>query len=487
MRLSIYQQFQKTAKSNKDKPFIIEEDNVLTFEETSKLIDKFSYYLESKIGLKRGDRIAFLLNNQLEFVIALLSSNKLGLIVTPLNNRLTSEEIEYMVNASAAKAIVFNSIYQEKISKIKEALKIDAKIIKGLDIIGETKTCIQEDAFILFTSGTTGIPKGVLHTNKNSLFYANVMIEGLGFRPDMKHLIAAPLYHAIGCEDQLIPAIILGQTVVLTNNTTPQNIAYLLERHSIDILLGPPSIFTLLILSGMAKRYRLLGTNVFGYAGAPMRPQVIKMLKKAFPHIKLFNFYGSTEVGGTITILDDGYALSHAETVGKAVKGVEVRVLDKDEFVLDKIGEVVTRPNYMKGYVNADTEGVFFDGYLRMGDLGKLDKQGFLTLFGRIGDMMIVQGENVYPIEIERVLIESGLLKEACVIGRDTILGQQPVAFVSPIEEDKERVIEKLKAICKEKLADFKRPRDFIVLKEIPKNPVGKIDKRKLLELLNKK
>lgn len=482
MNLSIYQRFQKTTQLNKNKPFIIAEENRLSFEETSKLVDKFSYYLGSEIRLKKGDRVALLLNNQSEFVIALLSLNKLGIIFVPLNNRLTAGEIEYMVNTTAAKAIVFNPLYQEKINGLKEAIKINAQIIKGLDIKGKTPVFSQEDAFILFTSGTTGVPKGVLHTNENSLFYANVMIEGLGFRHDMKHLIAAPLYHAIGCEDQLIPAIILGETVVLTNNTTPQNMAGLLERHSIDILLGPPTIFTLLILSGISKKYKLLVTKVFGYAGAPMRPQIIKVLKKAFPHIKLFNFYGSTEVGGTITVLDDKYALSHSETVGKAVKGVEVEILDENEFAYGKIGEVVTRPKYMRGYINADTKDAFTGGYLRMGDLGKLDEQGFLTLFGRIGDMMIVQGENVYPIEIERVLIESGFLKEACVIGKDTILGQQPVAFISPIEGDKKEIIERLRAICKEKLADFKRPRDFMVLKEIPKNPIGKIDKKKLLE-----
>lgn len=485
MTLSIYQQFQRTSQLNKDKPFIIEEKDRLSFEETSKLVDKFAYYLTHNIGLRRGDKVALLLNNQSEFAIALLSLNKLGIIFAPLNNRLTPREIEYMVNTAAVRAIVFNPLYQEKINGLKEVIKIDAQIIKGLDINGKTPVISQEDAFILFTSGTTGVPKGVLHTNENSLFYANVMIEGLGFRHDMKHLIAAPLYHAIGCEDQLIPAIILGETVILTNNATPQNIARLLEEHSIDILLGPPTIFTLLILSGVPKKYKLLASKVFGYAGAPMRPQVIKVLKKTFPHIRLFNFYGSTEVGGTITVLDDKYALSHSETVGKAVKGVEVKVLGKNGFAYGEIGEVVTRPRYMKSYINADTKGAFTTGrYLRMGDLGQLDEQGFLTLFGRIGDMMIVQGENVYPIEIERVLIESGFLKEVCVIGEDTILGQQPVAFVSPIEGDKEGFIERLKAICKEKLADFKRPRDFIVLKEIPKNPIGKIDKKKLLEYL---
>lgn len=484
MNLSIYQQFYKTSQLNKNKLFIIDDEGRFTFSQTSKLVDKFSYYLKNKIGLNEGDSVALLLNNQAEFAISLLSLNKLGMVTVPINNRLTSKEIEYIVDTSHSKAIILNPIYEEKISGIKGVTNINARITKELDISGEIPTSKKENAFILFTSGTTGIPKGVLHTNRNSLFYANVMIEGFGFKSDMKQLIAAPLYHAIGCEDQLIPAIILGETAILTNDTTPQNVAHLLEEYGIDVLLGPPTIFALLILSGISRRHKLLGTKIFGYAGAPMRPQVIKTLKKRFPHIKLFNFYGSTEVGGTITILDDKYAISHSETVGKAVKGVEVKILDEDKFVVGKVGEVVTRPRYMKGYINADTKSAFFDGYLRMGDLGKLDEEGFLTLFGRMGDMIIVQGENVYPIEVEKVLMDTGLLKEVCVMGKDTILGQQPVAFISPIEESNEEIIEGLKAICKEKLADFKRPREFILLKEIPKNSVGKIDKKRLVELL---
>ena len=484
MNMSIYQQFYKISQLNKSKLFVIDNESRFTFGQISKLVDKFSYYLKNEIGLNEGDSVALLLNNQVEFVISLLSLNKLGMVTVPVNNRLTSEEIKYIIDASQSKAIILNPIYGGKVSSIKRVTKINAKIAKELDISGETPVSKSENAFILFTSGTTGTPKGVLHTNRNSLFYANVMIEGLGFESDMKQLIAAPLYHAIGCEDQLIPAIILGETVILTNDTTPQNVAHLLEEYSIDVLLGPPTIFALLILSGISKKYKLLGTKIFGYAGAPMRPQVIRALKKRFPHIKLFNFYGSTEVGGTITILDDKYAISHSETVGKAVKGVEVKILDENKFVVGKVGEVVTRPRYMKGYINADTKSAFFGDYLRMGDLGKLDKEGFLTLFGRMGDMIIVQGENVYPIEIEKVLMETGLLKEVCVMGRDTILGQQPVAFISPTDESGEDITEKLKAICKEKLADFKRPREFIVLKEIPKNSVGKIDKKRLAELL---
>ena len=484
--LSVYQQFQKTTQQYRNKPFVIIEEVtiILSYAQISQLIDKFASYLTYELKLKKQDRVALLLNNQLEFVVAFLAINKLGMICVPLNNRLMAEDLEFMIKASSSKAIVFYSIFQEKIDGISEVLKIDAKIIKELKTDKETPVINEENAFILFTSGTTGLPKGVLHTNENILFYAQIMIDGFGFDSLMKQLIAAPLYHAIGSIDQLIPAIILGETVVLTNNPAPQNVAMLLEKHNIEVLQGPPTIFALLILSGAYKKHKLLSSKIFGYAGAPMRSATIKMLKKAFPHIKLFNYYGSTEVGGTITILDDKYASSHSETVGQAVKGVKVKILADDKFVTNEVGEVITRSRYMKDYVNADAKKSFYNGYLRMGDLGKIDEHGFLTLFGRMGDMMIIQGENVYPIEIERVLLESGLLKEVCAVGKNTVLGHEPVVFICPHDENEKEVVEKLRDLCQEKLADFKRPRDFIVLKELPKNATGKIDKKKIKELL---
>ncbi|MEN2985881.1 MAG: class I adenylate-forming enzyme family protein [Thermodesulfovibrionaceae bacterium] len=482
--MTIYQVFKNIAEKNKEKIFLIENEKKFTFEDTLKMVERCSYYLSKKIGVKKGDRVCLLMNNQIEFPVSLLALNKIGAIFVPLNNRLTSKEIEFMVKTTDSKVVILNSLFEEKVKNLEKILTLDASTIRELREEGSVPTLAEEDAFVLFTSGTTGLPKGVLHTNENGIFYAEVMINGFGFEKDMKQLIVAPLYHAIGFIDQLLPAMILGQTIVLSNDTTPQGIASLLDRYQIDILLGVPTIFTLLLLSGVARKFDFSHTKIFGYAGAPMSSKTIQGLKKTFPHIKLFNFYGSTEVGGTITILDDKYALSHADTVGKEVSGVEVRILKNGEFVVGEIGEVVTAPKYMKGYINADTKKAFYGKYLRMGDLGSLDQDGFLTLYGRVDDMIIVHGENVYPIEIERAVIESGVVKEVAVVGKETILGSQLVCFVSLIEgENEKQALEKIKEVCKEKLADFKRPREFIVLEELPKNPVGKIDKRKLSEM----
>ncbi len=483
---TIYQVFRNVAETYKEKIFLIENDCSFTFEDVLKIVESWAYYLSEKVGVKKGDKVCLLMNNQIEFPISLLALNKIGAIFVPLNNRLTPKEIEFMVRTTNSKVVILNTIFEEKVRGLEGVTKLDASTIRNIKETGVSPLVTEEEAFILFTSGTTGLPKGVLHTNENGLFYAKVMIKGLGFERYMKQLIVAPLYHAIGFIDQLLPAIILGETVVLSNDPTPQGIASLLERYQIDILLGVPTIFTLLLLSGVARKYDFSYVKIFGYAGAPMSSKTIQGLKKTFPHIKLFNFYGSTEVGGTITILDDKYALSHADTVGKEVEGVEVRILKNGKFVIEEIGEVVTAPRYMKGYINADTQKAFYGRYLKMGDLGSIDRDGFLTLYGRIDDMIIVHGENVYPIEIERAIIESGVVKEVAVVGKETILGSQLVCFISLIEEqDEKEALEKIKRICKEKLADFKRPREFVVLKELPKNPVGKIDKKTLSEMAN--
>ncbi|MCS7279429.1 MAG: acyl--CoA ligase [Thermodesulfobacteriaceae bacterium] len=482
--ITIYQVFKKVAESLREKVFLIEEDKSFTFGKVLEMVENWAYYLSEKVGIKRGDKVCLLMNNQIEFPLSLLALNKIGAIFVPLNNRLTPREIEFMVRASNSKVVLLNPLFEEKVKNLEGVTTLEASTVRNLKEGGNTPTLTEEEAFILFTSGTTGLPKGVLHTNENGLFYAKVMIDGLGFEREMKQLIVAPLYHAIGFIDQLLPAMILGETVVLSNDTTPQGIANLMEKYQIDILLGVPTIFTLLLLSGVAKKFDFSQAKIFGYAGAPMSSKTIQGLKKTFPHIKLYNFYGSTEVGGTITILEDKYALSHADTVGKEVEGVEVKILKDGEFVRGEIGEVVTAPRYMKGYINADTKKAFYGNYLRMGDLGSLDQEGFLTLYGRIDDMIIVHGENVYPIEIERAVIESGVVKEVAVVGKETILGSQLVCFVSLIGGLNEKeALEKIKEVCKEKLADFKRPREFVVLEELPKNPVGKIDKKKLSEM----
>ncbi len=484
MSLTIYEQFNQTAQAHIKKPALIYNDISIKYKQLSDFVDNFAYYFIDELKTKPGEKVALLLKNEPEFVIAMLAINKIGALFIPLNNRLTPQEIQYMVNNSAAKAVVFNPDFESKIEGLVDTVKIPSSIIRKLTPKKPSYSFNQEDAAIMFTSGTTGLPKGILHTNENLLFYAQVMIDGLGFKPHMKQLIAAPLYHAIGLQDQIIPAIMLGQTVVLTNDTSPKYMAHLLESNNIDILLAPPTIFTLFLTSGLSKKHKLLNTEIFGYAGAPMRPNIIKKLKSNFPHIRLYNFYGSTEIGGTVTILDDQYSLSHSETVGRAVPGVEVEILNEDSLVTDEIGEVITRPRYLKDNITKDLMDSFYKDYLRVGDLGKLDKNGFLTLFGRMGDMMIVQGENVFPVEIERVLLESGLVKETCVKAKDTLFGQKPVAFVSPAEDQTTDINEKLKDLCKHKLADFKRPSQFIIMESIPKNATGKIDNKKLLEYL---
>ena len=469
-----------------------------TYAELQREIDAFAASL-AQLGVRQGDRVAFLDLNHPNYLLTLFATARLGAIFVPLNFRLTAPELQFALADSGACVLVHSEPFAAAVEQIRDAIPCRAFVRTPDDEEGRLATaCVepgppQEERFvdgdavalIMYTSGTTGRPKGAMITHDNLLASIHGFSLTFDTRADDRTLLVAPLFHIGGLNVTTLSAFLNGATVVLERRFDPDRVLALLEERRITTMFAVPTM-----LVEMARRpgfatadLDALRLIVSGGAPVPV-PLLEQYLERG---IDVCAGYGMTEAAPLITIVPPGRVLDKVGSVGLPSFFTEVRLVDDDgrEVPPGSPGEFVLRgPNVMKGYWNRPdaTAETLVDGWLRTGDVGVQDEDGFFAVVGRKKDMIITGGENVYPAEVEACLAEHPKIADAAVFGvPEPTWGEAVVAVVVPLD-GAALSEQEVTAFMADRLARYKQPRRIVLADELPRSPSGKIVKQELRE-----
>jgi acyl-CoA synthetase (AMP-forming)/AMP-acid ligase II len=495
----------KAASRFAERPAVRFSGQQLTYGELNARARRFGRGLRA-IGAEPSDRVAIYMGNSPEYVVALFGLFKMGLVAVPVNAKLHASELTYILEHSGCRGLIVD---QGRLSPARQALRtcaVEAVIEVGGDSLGTPFDAVLEVAdsgdpdaevdpddlaWLFYTSGTTGRPKGAMLTHRNLVSMAvSCLADICSFQPEDVVLHAAPLSHGSGL--YMLPAIARGSTNVIYDGPRflPDDVLRTVEREQVTVIafLAPTMIVLLLDGSSLIDTGSL---RAIIYGGAPIHLDHARAAIRRFGQI-LVQLYGQGESPMTISYLravdhrlDDEDALTSA---GWARTDVEVRIVDESARELSpaEVGEVAVRGDVvMRGYWGdaAATRSALHGSWLRTGDIGRFDTRGRLHLLDRKHDMIITGGSNVYPVEIEQVLVLHPLVREAAVFGLpDPLWGEAVVAAVVPAGAPPSP--DELIAFCAERLAGFKKPRRVVFVDELPKNAYGKVLRRELRDAL---
>lgn len=434
-------------------------------------------------GVRAGDVVGAMLPNQLELITLLFAAWRLGASLTPVNPALTAEEARYQLGDCAARLVVADDGNLAKVEGGRAAVLTPGECRARGGEIPALRTDDSDIALIVYTSGTTGRPKGVVLDHANITAMAGMLASWFRLGPADRCLLVLPLFHVNGLMASVVSPLTAGGTTIVAPRFDPGQFWSWVERFRPTYFSAVPTIYLLLGSLPAAVRPDASSLRFAVCGAAPMPAGAIGAFEDRY-HVPVVEGYGLSEgtVASTINPLDGP---RKPGSVGVALPGQRVAVVDGHDRPLPPhdVGEVVIQgPNVMRGYLGlpAETAACLRGGWLHTGDVGFLDGEGYLTLVDRKKDMIIRGGENIYPTEIESVLYAHPAVLEAAVVGRpDEIYGEQPVAFVS-LRQGRQVTAEQLAEHCRARLAPFKLPREYLIMNTLPKNAVGKIVKQPL-------
>jgi acyl-CoA synthetase (AMP-forming)/AMP-acid ligase II len=422
-------------------------------------------------GIRPGDRVAIRLGNSIDWVLAFFGSLMAGAVVVPVNTRFTDSEAAYVIEDSGS-SYVFEP---------GRALPDGAPHVHE----GAARSDV---AAIFYTSGTTGFPKGAMHTHENVLGNVETALRvgdidrTLG--REYRTLVVVPLFHVTGCHSQMLPTLNLGGATVIDSGFDGPRMIATLEQERITGCVAVPAIYYYVLHHPDFSSRKVGAVRWASYGGAPIAPALVHQIKDKFENARVGNGFGLTECTSIATFLPHEWAAEHADSVGFPAPHAEVAIADPDPET--GIGEILIRgQSVCAGYWNKPeaTAQTFIDNWLHTGDLGRVDDQGLVYVMDRIKDMINRGGENVYSVEVESHLIGAPGVGEVAVVPvPDAMMGEKVAAVIVPLPGatiDPRAVV----AYAREQLADFKVPQ-FIAVREepLPRNPAGKILKSQLRE-----
>ncbi|MBN1380215.1 MAG: AMP-binding protein [Deltaproteobacteria bacterium] len=498
---TVYEMFYKTAEDYPDRLAVIYGDLRLTYAELNRRVDELAAYLQQDRHLKKGDRVAVFLKNDDAFPVVFLAASKLGAVSVVLNTRLTKLELEFQIKETTPSvAIVDNDTWDKGLDGL-AASKLESSFLS--QIWGSGGICppaaLNEDDLhtILFTSGTTGKPKGVRIVHRN-LIHSALRLEQymkiLGVSDPAvgrKTLIVAPLFHVMALQEQFLPCMRMANTVVMLSALNIQAFLELVEREKIDYLVGSPAIYRILLGTEEAKKYDLSSIKIAGFGAAPMSPDLMGEMKKAFVNAKFFNGFGLTEASVSLANMDRE-CTEQPTSIGRPSLGCEAKIVNEtmQEVQQGKVGEIAVKgPNVADGYYNnpEETAKAFRNGWFLTGDLGRVDDEEFFYVVSRKKDMINRGGENVYPVEVENIIYLHPQVLEVAVLGMpDKVMGEKVAAAVIAVP-GQNPTAEEIREFCAGKLAKYKIPEYVFFTAALPKNAGGKVIKEQLFKDLEQK
>jgi fatty-acyl-CoA synthase len=486
-----------------EKTAILFEDRSISYRQLHMRSNATSSWLQS-LGIEKGDRVAVLLENCPEFIELYLACSRLGAIFVPINFRLAAPEVDYLIRHSRPRLFVFSKRFEDTfrsldaesyrpplLAAVVGATKpsnrtfnydLDTKSFEGkapfiTPSLGPADP--EEPHVIMYTSGTTGRPKGAVLSHRKTFFNclnAEIFFQ-LSFQDRM--LVMLPLFHSGGLFIQASPCLFKGATLVIHSRFDPIKTYRDIERFKITKLLGVPTVFRSLLGVDLRERGDLSSLHVCAIGGEKVTHELlIECRESGFP---LRQVMGQTETSILLWASEEE-SIARPGTVGRPVFHAEVTLVDKQgkRVSPNEVGEIVVRGSIMmKEYWQdpVQTEQIFSGGWLRTGDLARMDEDGYFYLVDRAKDMYISGGENVYPAEVERVLKEHPAVEDAAVVGDfHELWGECGHAFLI-VRKDSSLTQDMLVAFCKERLASYKLPRKMTFCVSFPRTPLGKVRK----------
>jgi fatty-acyl-CoA synthase len=454
----------------------------------------------SALGVTKGERVAFLGLNQPMFFFSMFATARLGAVFVPLNFRLTGPELAFMIEDSSAAILIVDAHHAPTIAPVREQLTPLSWLLPAEDEANWTtgpaaapQVAVDEDdvAMIMYTSGTTGRPKGAMLTHGNFWWNNANAMHAMDFWQDDVTLTAAPIFHIGGLNVTTLATFQKGGLVVLHRAFDPGRALAEIAAHRVTTMFGVPAMYLFMAHHPSFATTDLSSVRVFVVGGAPCPLPVLKLYEAR--GVMIQQGYGLTETAPMVTILAPEFALQKVGSSGKPALFTEVKLVDAEgKAVLEPRwqGEVLVRgPNVTPGYwrrPEATSRAIDVDGWFRTGDAAYFDEEGFLTISDRIKDMIISGGENVYPAEVESALMRHPAIAEVAVIGEpDPHWGEQVVA-IAALKPQHTLTIEELRAYAGESLARYKLPRRLEIIAALPRNATGKILKYRLREMFGR-
>jgi long-chain acyl-CoA synthetase len=519
------------GRSHGSKTFLVHEGERVDFEAFARATLAMAAELRG-CGVGKGDRVAIAMRNVPEFPVAFFGAAVIGAIATPLNAWWTGPELEYALLDSGAKVAIVDA---ERLDRIVAHLPACPELERiyvcrgGADTTGSRVRALEtligtpsdwhrlpagdlpdvpidpdDDATIFYTSGTTGKPKGAIGTHRNSI--CTTLSAGYGAarallrrgeplpdpatRPQRSTLLSVPYFHTTGCQAILCPALYAGSKLVTMRRWDVERAMALIESERISSAGGVPTIAWQIVEHPRRAEHDLSSIESISYGGAPAASELVRRIKAAFPKSEPGTGWGMTETSATFTSTSaEDYRL-RPDSCGVPLPVCDIRIVDDfgEPLPTGEVGEVLARgPNVVRGYWNKprETADAFVDGWVRTGDLGRVDDEGFLYIVDRKKDMLIRGGENIYCAEVEAALYQHPAVIDAGVFGvPHPTLGEEPAAIVA-LKAGAETSDAELKAFVAARIAAFKVPVRIVVASELlPRNPNGKLIKSQLKRML---
>ena len=480
----------------------------LSFAEFNHRINSFANALLS-LGLQKQDKVAIILDNCLEYLELYCAVPKAGCVAVPLNTSLSISELVYIINNAEAKMLVFGEGFMPMVDSLLQELdSVETLVGIGTTANGaksyehlvrdysadepEVEVGEEDLAYLLYSSGTTGLPKGVMITHRGIIESAVNYVLGCDQRREDVSLIAAPLFWGATPIVNIVPQFYVGGTLIIADDFSPEAILSLIQRERVTLgMMAPPMIMSLLEHPQLSS-YDTGSLRHIWFGGLPMPVESLKRAIQTRGNI-FFQVYGMIELTPlAMTVPEEQVIEGPPEKVkrlascGKEPPNVEVRVVNDEgkDVAPGEVGEVIGRgDNLMKGYwrMPQATAEALRDGYLHSGDLATIDEDGYLYLVGRKKDVIVSGGNTIYPSEIEDIIYQHPSIIEAALIGvPDEELGEAPMVVVVVREAD--NAAEDILAFCQQKLPDYACPRSVTLVEKLPRNPAGKVLRKVLQE-----
>ena len=502
-KLTIPELIKLQAHEYGDKYALVTEQQSITYAELDAQSTEIAKNLIN-IGVDKGDRIAIWAPNMNEWVLAAIATHKAGAVIVPINTRMKGKEAAYILNNAEAKILFsvndflgvdyFGLLSEEALPHLQKQIALDetespnASNLKSLMVSGLAidLPLVEEGdiADIIFTSGTTGKPKGVISTHGQNIRVFDYWSTYVGLNQDDKYLIVNPFFHTFGYKAGWLASIMKGATAYPCAVFDAEKIIEMIHEKKISMLPGPPTLYQSILASENLSKVDIssLRLGVTGAASIPV--QLIKDMKEQLGFEIVITAYGLTESTGVVTMCTpkDDYE-TIATTSGCAIDGVEVKCVDADGNTASAgdPGEILVRGyNVTSGYFNnpeATKEAIDEEGWLHTGDIGILDERGYIKITDRSKDMFIVGGFNAYPAEIENILCDHPAISQAAVIGiADDRMGEVAKAFIV-LKPSQSLDADTLIKWCKDNMANYKVPREIEFTQDLPTNAAGKVMK----------
>ncbi|WP_413379914.1 class I adenylate-forming enzyme family protein [Alkalihalobacillus sp. 1P02AB] len=470
----------------------------------------------SKQGINKGDRVIVSLPNWHEFVVLYFSIAHIGAILVPCNTRYNSEEMSYIVENSEAKAAILSADYhvdllEEKLQNKDSNSRLESiftvrtereslKSYQDLLVVGQKlhapiiKIDPDEDVFsILYTSGTTGKPKGAMLTHSNVIAAARVTVEQMECTHEDVFLVAVPVFHVFGMVPSILSTVTAKAKMVFMERFKADEALKLIEQEKVSVYHGVPTMFILELSSNELLNYDLSSLRTGIIAAAPCPEEIVKKIRSIMGCNVVIS-YGLTESAASFTMTSFEDDVRHrTETVGKVLPGGDVKVVgaEREQLANGEIGELALRGiGVMKGYFKMEEEtakAIDHQGWFYTGDLATIDNQGYVRIVGRKKEMIIRGGYNIYPREIEELIYKHPSVLEVAIVGvADPVMGEVSVAVIKYKEGHRESS-HTMKLYLKDLIAPYKIPDQFIHLDELPMTASGKIKKMALQEIIKGK